>query len=221
VKPKQTLTDGLRMRFDWNERARSNPRWYIASDADSDEEFRASGERDTEFCLRGLPSEWLMRAEVLEIGCGAGRMTEFIARRVGRLTAADVSNEMIALAQAGCSDVHNLKLTVTNGEDLSDFADNSFDLILSYVVFQHVPKHVVRVHFSDARRVLRENGILRVQLAEIKDLAYVPPDDRDTFTMRSWTPDEAAAEFQGWPELDVEVIQASPTTDHIWVTAST
>jgi SAM-dependent methyltransferase len=204
VKPKQTLTDGLRMRFDWNERARSNPRWYIASDADSDEEFRASGERDTEFCLRGLPSEWLMRAQVLEIGCGAGRMTEFIARRVGRLTAADVSTEMIALAKARGNDAHNVELMVTNGEDLSDFGDNSFDLILSYVVFQHVRKHV-----------------LRVQLAEIKDPAYVPPDDRDTFTMRSWTPDEAAAEFRGWPKLDVEVIQASPTTDHIWVTAST
>jgi ubiquinone/menaquinone biosynthesis C-methylase UbiE len=209
------------MRFDWNERARSNPRWYIASDAQDDEEFRNSGRRDTDFCLRDLPSNWLKKARALEIGCGAGRMTEFIARRVGHLTATDVSTEMIELARARCREARNLLLKATNGEDLSDFEDRSFDLILSYVVFQHVPKRVACSYFLEARRVLSDSGIFRVQLAEINDPAYVPPDDSDTFTMRSWTRDEAAAGFEGWARVEVEVVQASPTTDHLWVTAST
>jgi SAM-dependent methyltransferase len=45
------------------------------------------------------------------------------------------------------------------------FADNSFDFVYSYIVFQHIPnRDVVLNYLSEARRVLKPGGILRCQL---------------------------------------------------------
>jgi len=207
------------MRLDWNERARTNPRWYIASDASTEEEFRRSGEYDTNVALHGLDDEWLGTASAIEIGCGAGRMTSFLALRLGRLVATDVSSEMIALARERIAVGAHVALVPTNGEDLHDFATDDFDLAISYVVFQHIPKRVVVGLVQEIHRVLRPGGIFRGQFARITDAAYIPPADEDTFTMRSWTPDEIRSMFDEWTEIELETISVTTTTDHIWVTA--
>ena len=44
------------------------------------------------------------------------------------------------------------------------FADDSFDFVYSYAVFQHIPdRDVVFGYFQEARRVLKEGGIARFQ----------------------------------------------------------
>jgi ubiquinone/menaquinone biosynthesis C-methylase UbiE len=208
-----------RMRLEWNERARTNPHWYFASDASNEEEFRRSGEHDTNVALRGLDDKWLEKASAIEIGCGAARMTSFLALRVGRLVATDVSSEMIALARERLAIGAHVALVATNGEDLNDFATDDFDLAISYVVFQHIPKRVVNGLVEEIRRVLRPGGIFRGQFACITDVAYVAPSDEDTFTMRSWTADEVRSIFDEWPDVQLETVPVTPTTHHIWVTA--
>jgi SAM-dependent methyltransferase len=209
-----------RMRDDWNNRAQENARWYIASDVTSDDEFVASGAGDVDVALRRLDPRWLATARTLEIGCGAGRMSEFLLPRVRSLTGIDVSTEMIDLARTRLGSRPNLELIPTSGNDLALFADGSFDLIVSYVVLHHVPKSVVRDYFREIRRVLRPGGVFRGQLSEIRDPAFVAPSDTDTFSMRSWTPDEIHRELAGWSSVDLAIVPVTPTTDHIWITAS-
>src|SRR5450432_4628055 len=100
------LEEQLRkMREDWDQRARENARHYVntASKDWTDEDFFASGERTVaeeiltdmgNICQGKAPGE--MR--VLEIGCGAGRVTRALARFFGEVHAVDVSGEMVRLA---------------------------------------------------------------------------------------------------------------------------
>ena len=208
-----------RMQADWDQRARENPRWYIASDVKDDQEFVASGAESVDRALHGLDAYWLRTARALEIGCGAGRMTAFLLPRVGSLCAIDVSPEMLALAAARVGRHRRLRLVATNGCDLSAFADTSFDLVLSYIVFQHMPNAIVRQYFRESFRVLRPGGVFRGQVARMTAPDYTRPPDHDTFAMRSWSPDEVRAEFSHWHRADVEVINVEATIDHIWVTA--
>ena len=47
------------------------------------------------------------------------------------------------------------------GRDLAAFADESFDLVYSYAVFQHIPsRDVVMQYLREARRVLKPGGLL-------------------------------------------------------------
>src|SRR5260370_32627233 len=89
------------------QRAGENARHYVntANARWTDEEFFASGELTVaeevltdmgNICQGKAPGE--MR--VLEIGCGAGRVTRALAKLFGEVHAVDVSGEMVRLASA-------------------------------------------------------------------------------------------------------------------------
>jgi SAM-dependent methyltransferase len=152
-----------RMREDWDERARQNARYYVdCGHGGSDEEFWVSGPRDVEdFVLEGLALE--PGAEVLEIGCGLGRLLRPMSERAARATGVDISGEMIERARAALADRTNVRLARTDG-DLPDTPDASLDLVYSFVVFQHVPSRAaVSRYVAEASRVLRAGGVFRFQ----------------------------------------------------------
>ena len=97
-----------RMRRDWDERARENARYYVVTGQEkwSDEDFRQSGrvtlEEEilndlTNVCQGKDPKEMT----VLEIGCGAGRVTRAFAEYFGEVYAVDISREMVRQARRG------------------------------------------------------------------------------------------------------------------------
>jgi SAM-dependent methyltransferase len=152
-----------RMREDWDERARKNARYFIdCGHGSSDEEFWRSGPRDLEdFVLEGLSLS--PEAEVLEIGCGMGRLLRPLSERVARATGVDISGEMIARAKEALADRPNVRLLRTDG-DLPETPDGSLDLVYSFVVFQHVPSRAaVSRYLAEAARVLRAGGVFRFQ----------------------------------------------------------
>ena len=59
-----------------------------------------------------------------------------------------------------------------NGPDLAQFADNYFDFVYSYAVFQHIPsRDVVFEYLTEARRVLKPGGILWCQINGLPEQA--------------------------------------------------
>src|SRR5258705_7114449 len=95
------------MKRDWDERARSNAKWFINTLKleQSDAEFDASGQRDVQSAIIDklaelAPGEDPQQLCVLELGCGIGRMTKFLASVFAEVHATDVSGEMIAQARA-------------------------------------------------------------------------------------------------------------------------
>jgi len=157
------------MRRDWDERARKNAFHYIASwrkewDLDS---FLASGEEDVNRLVLpalarcGLPATG---QRMLELGCGAGRMTHSFARRFERVYAFDLSREMLSRARQIHSEQKNILWLLSNGSDLSCVASGSMDFVFSYLVLQHLPeKALVFQYIREMLRVLRPGGAFLFQ----------------------------------------------------------
>jgi SAM-dependent methyltransferase len=161
-----------RMREDWDARARTEGRYFIATGRETwtDDEFFASGEEnvrqhiltDMENICGGMEPRTM---RVLEIGCGAGRLTKALAAIFGEVHGVDVSPEMIRLGREKLSGVGNVRLHVNNGVDLSVVPDVPFDFAFSFIVFQHVPeKEIIESYVREVQRVLRPGSLFKFQV---------------------------------------------------------
>ena len=160
------------MRREWDQRARENARYFVESSRLewTDEEFRANGEaalaRDflsdrANICQGKDPAA--MR--VLEIGCGAGRLTRALAGLFGEVHAVDVSGEMVERARAWLATLPNAHVYRNNGYDLSVLPGVEFDFACSNVVFQHIPSYeVIENYVREVHRVLRPGGLFKFQV---------------------------------------------------------
>jgi GT2 family glycosyltransferase/SAM-dependent methyltransferase/tetratricopeptide (TPR) repeat protein len=161
-----------RMKREWNERAAEDARYYVHSTKrdQSEEEFDASGRLSVEQCVKGdLPRITGGRdpktITMLEIGCGLGRMSKHFAGLFGQVHGIDVSGEMIRQASERLKGVANVSLHESSGSDLSLFADESFDFVFSFIVFQHIPDPaVITKYIREAHRVLRPGGVFKFQV---------------------------------------------------------
>ncbi len=158
------------MREDWNRRAREDAHYYVA--------FGRHEQTEDEFLdtaadvlrglrgemKRGLPGTNARARRALEIGCGPGRLMKPLSADFGEIHGVDVSDEMIAIARRRLAGIAHAHPHVGGGADLRQFADESFDFIYSYAVFQHIPsKDVVMSYLADAARVLKPGGLMRFQ----------------------------------------------------------
>lgn len=146
----------------WDKLAKENSRYYINSDLGreiTEKEFRESGERDYKKYI--LDDELIELGGIfLEIGCGIGRMTEFIAKDF-QVIGIDISSEMIRMAQGR---LKNIDFMETNGRIIL-VPENSVDIAFSYLVFQHIKtKEMVESNFREVYRVLKPKGLFKVRV---------------------------------------------------------
>jgi SAM-dependent methyltransferase len=157
------------MRRDWDDRARKNAFYYIASwrkewDLAS---FLASGEEDYD----KIVSPALERCRIpttgrvmVELGCGAGRMTPNFARRYQGVLALDLSSEMLRRAREIHPQANNILWLRVGGADLASLASDSVDFVFSYLVLQHLPdEELVFSYIREMLRVLRPGGAFLFQ----------------------------------------------------------
>jgi SAM-dependent methyltransferase len=159
------------MQAEWNRRAREDANYYVAfgrRDQDEDEFFATASEMATSFVneLKRLSAGVRPRARrALEIGCGPGRLMRPLSKYFGEIHGVDVSDEMVRLARERLHGIRHAHAHHAPDSDLSAFADESFDFIYSYAVFQHIPsREVVLRYLRETRRVLKVGGIARFQL---------------------------------------------------------
>jgi CelD/BcsL family acetyltransferase involved in cellulose biosynthesis/SAM-dependent methyltransferase len=103
--------------------------------------------------------------DVLDLGCGIGRIAAALAEEVGSVTGVDVSREMLAEARRRCAGWPNVRFVHGSGLDLEGLADGAFDLMLAVDSFPYLVQagmSVAERHFYEARRVLRAGGALVV-----------------------------------------------------------
>jgi SAM-dependent methyltransferase len=158
------------MRADWNRRAREDAHYYVAFGArnQTGDEFFATAHEQVEGLrreLRRLPEGRARARRALEIGCGPGRLMRPLSRWFGEIHGVDISDEMIARARENLEGISHAHAHVAADSNLAAFADDSFDFVYSYAVFQHIPSRgVIFGYLQESRRVLRCGGILRCQL---------------------------------------------------------
>ena len=183
--PEITIQQQLeKMRADWDQRARDNARYYVntATPDWTDEEFFATGERTVaeeiltdmgNICQGKAPAE--MR--VLEIGCGAGRVTRALAKLFGEVHAVDVSGEMVKLAGEALAAFPNAHAYQNNGTDLAVVPELPFDFAFSSIVFQHIPsREVIENYVREVNRLLRPGALFKFQVQGDSSLQTQPED---------------------------------------------
>ncbi|MEP6903598.1 MAG: class I SAM-dependent methyltransferase [Actinomycetota bacterium] len=92
---------------------------------------------------------------ILEIGCGTGKNTEYLRTRAKYLVGADFSAEMLNRAKTKIT-AENVAFCQFDLRETWEFAENSFDLITCSLALEHIEK--IDFVFGQAHRVLRENG---------------------------------------------------------------
>ena len=110
----------------------------------------------------------------LDVGCGTGDLTLEVARRVGSsglVSGIDAAPEMVARARQKARRRHlAIDFRVEPAERLS-FADQTFDVVISSLVFHHLPVALKREALAEIRRVLKPGG--RLLLVDL--LGPTPP----------------------------------------------
>lgn len=138
---------------------------YIYTDGDVG--FRESGLRDYERLIQNddLIKKYLGSFEnrtVLEIGCGTGRMTEFMAGAFKKVYAVDISEKMLEAGSKRLKHLDNIEWIETDGKRLPIHVQP--DLIFSYIVLQHCPLGIIKTILEDAANTITEDGLVKVQV---------------------------------------------------------
>ncbi|HTC34444.1 MAG TPA: methyltransferase domain-containing protein [Bryobacteraceae bacterium] len=195
ISPEEQLQ---KMRDDWDQRARENARYYVATGTKewTDEQFFKSGEmnvaeqilNDMENICQGKPPAAM---RVLEIGCGAGRVTRALAKVFGEVHAVDVSGEMVRQAALALHDRPNAFVYQNNGKDLTVLPALEFDFAFSSIVFQHIPsREVIENYVREVHRLLRPGALFKFQVQGDSTLETQPD---DTWLGVSFSERQAAA----------------------------
>ena len=101
--------------------------------------------------------------DVLDIGCGIGRIEKAVAAKVRRITGIDISAEMLAEAQRRCAGLSNVIFLQTSGRNLTMLDGNAYDLVLAIDCFPYlVAAGTAAQHVFDAARLLRPAGSLLI-----------------------------------------------------------
>jgi SAM-dependent methyltransferase len=109
----------------------------------------------------GLPGQ-----NVLDLGCGIGRLEVALAPHVASITGIDLSPEMIRVARQRCAALGNVRLEVCDGMSLDGLDDAVFDAVVAVDVFPYLYQAggaaLAQRHVLDTARVLRVPGELVV-----------------------------------------------------------
>jgi ubiquinone/menaquinone biosynthesis C-methylase UbiE len=97
--------------------------------------------------------------DILEIGPGAGRWTEFLQPMAASLIGVDISQKCVDLCREKFGSAGNAKFLVTQGNNLAGVEDRSVDAIWSFDVFVHIDTQDVAGYVREFRRVLRPGGV--------------------------------------------------------------
>jgi SAM-dependent methyltransferase len=147
----------------WDERANEDAFFFVDDempyrDPDLDG-FWARGREALDQILDGLGVAIRPTDDVLEIGCGLGRITRVLAERGATVRALDVSAQMLERARRLNPQLRNVEWMLGDGHSLAKINDASVDVCHSHVVFQHIPDPEVTLGYvREMGRVLRPGG---------------------------------------------------------------
>jgi SAM-dependent methyltransferase len=162
----------MKSNLEWIRWGKEDPLWAVAAwkgkeksgtDPWTDADFYAHGEAQWALCQKAWRRYGLSEQSCLEIGCGAGRITRWLAEGFQRVEGVDVSAEMLEYARRNIP-ARNLTLTLTEGDTLPSAAA-TVDAVFSTFVFQHLeyPADGLKL-FSEIHRVLRPTGTAMIHL---------------------------------------------------------
>ncbi|QYR23461.1 class I SAM-dependent methyltransferase [Paenibacillus sp. sptzw28] len=119
------------------------------------EEVYSGPNQAESFLLSSLPKE----GTVLDVGCGAGRISLELARLGYTVTGIDVSGKLINVArEVAIENNLDIRFCHTESQGLA-FDDSQFDIVVAFKVLCYLPTKDLRMFLlSDLYRVLKPGG---------------------------------------------------------------
>ena len=221
------MNDALRKsQLYWDSFAASDPLWAVLAFPEMSggrwalSEFMKSGEREIALLFHRLAELQLPvpRRSGLDFGCGVGRLTQALARRLDFVVGADLSPVMIDLARKLNQYADRAEYLCTAETGLETLPPRTFQLIYSNIVLQHVASDLSLRYLEEFFRLLEPEGLLVFQLPSHKSAAIsteitAMPDSayNAAIELRSPAPREIAA----GAELAL-TFSVRNTSDHEW-----
>lgn len=137
--------------------------------------------------------------EILEIGCGVGRVGAILAPICKMWIGCDVSGNMLTHAAKRLVALTNVRLVEISGFGLDPIPNESLDLVYCTVVFMHLEEWERYRYLTEAYRVLRPGGRIFIDnftlttdegWAVFEESLSFPADARPVHISKSSTPQE-------------------------------
>jgi SAM-dependent methyltransferase len=197
AKPARTIQEGIAFcerLFDWSVQQSEEASVALYSLGNPDLLNRATSE-----IVEQLEKWELITPEtdLLDIGCGIGRLLIPLAPRVRSTTGIDVSAEMVKVARRRTASFANVTVLKGDGRGLGDLRDGTFDVAIAVDSFPYLRQSglaLVQTFVAESARVLRPDGQL-----VILNYSYSEDDAADAKEVRS------LAQEHGFELLDVGV----------------
>ncbi len=202
------------LRKNWERFATKDPLFFIASHPGKEsgrwepEEFFATGRVEVDDMLTHVVEVGdCGRAAALDFGCGFGRISRALSEHFDSVTGVDVAEPMIAGAREHNSDRTNCQFVLNTREDLSLFADGTFDLVFTVAVLQHMEPQYSTGYMTEFVRVAKPGGIVAFQIPDplkYQQLKLALPDPVVAFGRRLRRPRGPLMEMYGLSRDQVE-----------------
>ncbi len=90
----------------------------------------------------------------IDVGCGTGRLIHYLNNKNYKVKGCDLSKIAVKFANR----INNKNLCIVGSATKIPFKNNSFDLVISDSVIEHLTKKEAKIFLKEAARVLKPNG---------------------------------------------------------------
>ncbi len=112
-------------------------------------------------------------SSVLDLGCGIGRVAQYVAPKCKDLWAVDASQRMLNIASRRMAGMTNIRYARCLDVSIPDVPDASVDLAYSFLVLQHVEREDAFLLLEELRRVVKPSGSVVVTYPNLLSDTYL------------------------------------------------
>ncbi len=107
-------------------------------------------------CLEWMAGQGVEPGRSLEIGCGFGRLSPYIAEHFEQHTAVDINTWAVSEASQFYP---KISFSVASATELP-FPDHNFDTVITWTVLQHIPNSLVGKALGEIKRIAKPNSLI-------------------------------------------------------------
>ncbi len=157
----------------WTSLGATDPLWAVLSAPEKKggkwnlEEFLATGDADIQRFSTLIERHSALRrpfGDVLDFGCGVGRLSMAWSKHAKSVTGVDVASTMIDRAREVLSGIPHVSVRLNTEPNLGQFPSESFDIVASHITLQHIPPSAALTYLREFARITRPGGVVVFQI---------------------------------------------------------
>ena len=180
----------------------------IAEDWFKDHHQDTWWQEGTEKFLEALPTG----STILDVGCGAGVKSRYLAKKGFKVTGIDFSEKMIEIAKRESPEI---SFDVVDVYEIDKYT-KTFDGVFAQAVLLHIPKDKIREVLSKLKNKINSNGLLYIAVKGMRDDGVeeaIKKEDDYGYEYERFFSFFNLSELENYlKELDMEVVWKTNTT---------